>query len=105
MNEIFDMDLAQLLDVDSEFIENLRKTLTDTGIDIDNVSLSNILHEYEISKLEFLKTQILKLLDGKGHDVSAIDVDSLSVVIPGSVDISDSNTESEEDQIDTDTIS
>ena len=105
MHEIFDMDLTQLLDVDSEFIDNLREQLTEAGIEIDNFTLSNVLHEYEISKLDFLKVQILKLLEGQDFDGKKIDADSFSIVTPGSLDLSDSGPESEEEQPDTDTIS
>ena len=105
MHEVFDMDLTQLLDMDSEFIESLREVLEEAGIEIDNLSLSNILHEYEISKLDFLKIQILKLLEGQEIDGKKVNIDALSVIVPEQIDVSDSSLESEEDLVDTDTIS
>jgi len=103
MSEVFNMDLANILEADSEFVEGLKDLLVEAGIDIDCDSLSVILHEYEISKLDFLKAQILRLLEGEGHDINEIDLEALSVVIPSSKEESD--VDQEEISLDTEAIS
>jgi len=107
MSEVFNMDLANILEADSEFVEGLRDLLVEAGIEIDCDSLSVILHEYEISKLDFLKAQILKVLEGEGRDISDIDLEALSVIVPssGSASALESEGDQEEEPLDTKVIS
>lgn len=107
MSEVFNMDLANMLEADSEFVESLKNLLVEAGIEIDCDSLSVILHEYEISKMDFLKGQILNILEGEGHDINDIDLESLSVVVPSSEAVRklESDIEKNEEPLDTEAIS
>jgi len=68
MTEVFDMNMNDLMNEESEFIEGLQGTLEDLGVEIDANSLATILHEYETAKMDFLKAHIMKLLEDRGSD-------------------------------------
>ena len=68
MTEVFDMNMNELFGEDSEFIESFSSTLEDLGINIDSSSLATILHEYEMAKMDFLKLQIIRMLESKGQN-------------------------------------
>ena len=68
MTEVFDMNMNDLIGEESEFIEDLQDALENLGVKIDTTSLATILHEYEMVKMEFLKSHILNLLESRGSD-------------------------------------
>ena len=80
MTEVLDMDLAELLDADSEFMEQLRDEVEKYGIELTEKDLSRVVEEYEILKFQFLKSKILKVLEEMGHDSQEISFDSMGVV-------------------------
>ena len=68
MAEVFDMNMNDLFNEDSEFIEGFQGLLEDLGINIDSQLLSTVLHEYESAKMEFFKIQIMRMLDQSHHN-------------------------------------
>ncbi|MCL2559608.1 MAG: hypothetical protein FWE07_03905 [Turicibacter sp.] len=84
MNEVFDMDMNDLLGEESEFIESLVLNLIHLGVDINAEDLAVILHEYEMTKMEFLKNYIMNLLEARGTSLSELEDGPLKVVISNS---------------------
>ncbi|MCL1989846.1 MAG: hypothetical protein FWG67_03045 [Defluviitaleaceae bacterium] len=62
------MNMNDLVNEESEFIEGLQGILENLGVKIDVNSLATILHEYELAKMDFLKAHIMKLLEDRGGD-------------------------------------
>jgi len=105
MTEVFDMDMNDLLGEDSEFIDRLIANLEHLGVEIDAESLSTVLHEYEMTKMEFLKHYIMRLLESRGANLSDFEEGPLKIVFSNNgIDFGTADQE-DEDQIDTTVIS
>ena len=103
MNEVFDMDMNDMLGEESDFIDYLKTNLENLGVDIDANSLATILHEYEITKMEFLKNYILNLLNAYGGNLNDLDGSPIKVVVSNNgVDF---ESLEQEDEVDTNIIS
>jgi len=102
VNEVFDMNMNDLFGEESEFIESLHGILEDLGIEIDATSLATILHEYEMAKMDFLKTHIMRLLEERDADFE----DGPVKVIISQSGINFESTDQDDDElIDTNIIS
>lgn len=105
MTEVFDMDMNDLLGEDSKFIDSLKAHLENLGLEIDADSLSAILHEYEITKMEFLKSYIMNMLESRGTNLNDLEDGSLKVVVSNNgMNFEETNQEDEE-EIDTHIVS
>lgn len=105
MTEVFDMDMNDLLGEDSKFIDSLKAHLENLGVEIDADSLSTILHEYEITKMEFLKNHIMNLLESRGANLNDLEDGPLKVVISNSGINFEAIDQEDEEQIDTNILS
>ena len=63
MENALDMNMEDLLDENSDFIKKLQKILSKNGIELNAITLSKVLNEYEFKKLDLLKANILELLN------------------------------------------
>ena len=105
MTEVFDMDMNDLLGEDSKFIDSLKAHLENLGVEVDADSLSTILHEYEITKMEFLKSYIMNLLESRGTHLNDLEDGPLKVVVSNSGINFESIDQEDEEQADTDIVS
>lgn len=106
MTEVFDMDMNDLLGEDSQFIDGLKTHLENLGVSIDADALSTILHEYEITKMAFLKAYIMNLLESNGTNLNDEDGPVKVIVSNNGIDFDDIEQDyEEEDEIDTNIIS
>jgi len=105
MTEVFDMDMNDLLGEDSNFIDNLKAHLETLGVKIDAHSLSTILHEYEITKMELLKNHIMNLLESRGTNLNDLEDGPLKVIISNHGVNFEAIDQEEDEQIDTNIVS
>lgn len=105
MTEVFDMDMNDLLGEDSEFIDSLKASLENLGVEIDANSLSTILHEYEMTKMEFLKNYIMSLLEARGTSLNNLEDGPFKVVVSNSGIDFEAIDQEDEEQIDTTIVS
>lgn len=104
MTEVFDMNINDLLGEDSEFIGRLRAILENLGVDIDADSLSVILQEYEMIKIEFLKSHIINLLKARGTNLNDFEDGPLKVVV-SNTGVDFEAIDEDDEQIDSDIVS
>lgn len=105
MTEVFDMDMNDLLGEDSKFIDSLKAHLENLGLEIDADSLSAILHEYEITKMEFLKSYIMNMLESRGTNLNDLEDGSLKVVVSNNGINFEATDQEDEEEIDTHIVS
>ena len=107
MNEIFDMDMNELLGEDSEFIEHLILNLVHLGVEIEAEDLAVILREYEMTKMVFLKNIVMDLLESRGTQLNdEFEKGPIKVVVSNSgLDFESTTDLEEENQTDTDLVS
>ena len=63
MSDILDVDIENFLSENSPIIKDLLQQLQQMGININAKVLTTIIHEYEAIKFDFLKDQIMQLVD------------------------------------------
>jgi len=99
------MNINDLLDEDSEFINSFKIGLEELGVEVDEAQLAVILQEYEMMKMEFLKNYILSTLEANGADLGELQEGPIKVVFSnGGVDF-DANGTDDDDYTDSDLIS
>lgn len=80
MTEVLDMDLAELIDANSSFMEELQKLVQAHGISLGGEELSSVVEEYELLKFQFLKEKIMKVLEEMGHDIHDVAINGMGLI-------------------------